>query len=161
MIRLILVMAVTALSISACDRTATPTSGTQTAASKTTVATEDFLAEMAAAPGAQSFDSGLIVIELVSGDGPQPAATDTVTVHYHGTLPDGSVFDSSVERDRPATFPLAGVIPCWTEGVQKIRVGGKSRLVCPSDIAYGNRGRPPVIPPRATLVFEVELLGIK
>ena len=81
-------------------------------------------------------------------------------VHYHGTLPDGSVFDSSVEREQPATFPLNGVIKCWTEGVQLMKVGGKSRLVCPSEIAYGDRGAPPRIKPGATLIFEVELLEI-
>ncbi|NNF66457.1 MAG: FKBP-type peptidyl-prolyl cis-trans isomerase, partial [Gammaproteobacteria bacterium] len=90
---------------------------------------------MAAEPGAQTFDSGLIMFEMVAGEGAQPAATDTVEVHYHGTLPDGTVFDSSVERNTPATFPLNRVIACWTEGVQKIKVGGKARLICPSDIA--------------------------
>jgi FKBP-type peptidyl-prolyl cis-trans isomerase FkpA/FKBP-type peptidyl-prolyl cis-trans isomerase FklB len=83
-----------------------------------------------------------------------------VKVHYHGTLTDGTVFDSSVQRGQPATFPLSGVIKCWTEGVQEIKVGGKSKLVCPSDIAYGDRGSPPKIKPGATLVFEVELLEI-
>jgi FKBP-type peptidyl-prolyl cis-trans isomerase FkpA/FKBP-type peptidyl-prolyl cis-trans isomerase FklB len=83
-----------------------------------------------------------------------------VKVHYHGTLIDGTVFDSSVQRGQPATFPLNGVIPCWTEGVQRMKVGEKSRLVCPSQIAYGDRGAPPKIKPGATLVFEVELLEI-
>ena len=87
-------------------------------------------------------------------------ATDVVSVHYHGTLPDGKVFDSSVQRGQPAEFPLNQVIPCWTEGVQKMKVGGKARLVCPSTIAYGDQGRPPVIPGGATLVFEVELLEV-
>jgi FKBP-type peptidyl-prolyl cis-trans isomerase len=81
-------------------------------------------------------------------------------VHYHGTLTNGKVFDSSVERKEPATFPLNGVIPCWTEGVQKMKVGGKSKLVCPSELAYGERGAPPDIGPGATLVFDVELLEI-
>jgi FKBP-type peptidyl-prolyl cis-trans isomerase FkpA/FKBP-type peptidyl-prolyl cis-trans isomerase FklB len=83
-----------------------------------------------------------------------------VRVHYHGTLIDGTVFDSTVQRGQPTTFPLKGVIKCWTEGVQRMRVGGKSRLVCPPQIAYGDRGSPPRIKPGATLVFEVELLDI-
>ena len=90
-----------------------------------------------------------------------PKATDTVKVHYHGTLPNGKVFDSSRDRGEPATFPLNGVIKCWTEGVQLMKVGGKSKLVCPSDIAYGERGAGGAIPPGATLIFEVELLGIE
>jgi FKBP-type peptidyl-prolyl cis-trans isomerase FkpA/FKBP-type peptidyl-prolyl cis-trans isomerase FklB len=89
-----------------------------------------------------------------------PTADDTVQVHYHGTLIDGTVFDSSVQRGQPATFPLKGVIKCWTEGVQHMQVGGKSRLVCPPQLAYGDRGAPPRIKPGATLVFEVELLDI-
>ena len=97
----------------------------------------------------------------MEGSGAQPRATDVVSVHYHGTLEDGSVFDSSVDRGQPAAFPLNRVIPCWTEGVQLIKVGGKARLVCPAEIAYGARGSPPTIPPDATLVFEVELLEIK
>jgi len=129
-------------------------------AQKTKQAAAGFLAEMTAKPNAQSFESGLVMIETTAGEGAMPAATDKVTVHYHGTLPDGTVFDSSVDRGTPATFPLNGVIPCWTEGVQKIKVGGKATLVCPSDIAYGDRGRPPTIPPGATLVFDVELISI-
>jgi FKBP-type peptidyl-prolyl cis-trans isomerase FkpA len=105
--------------------------------------------------------SGLQITELRAGNGPSPKASNTVVVHYHGTLEDGSVFDSSVERGQPAVFPLNRVIPCWTEGVQRMRVGGKSRLLCPPGIAYGARGAPPRIPPDATLVFEVELLEIR
>lgn len=120
----------------------------------------EYLAKAEAAPGARKTASGAIVQTLVEGSGPSPTAEDRVKVHYIGTLLDGSVFDSSVARGAPATFPLTGVIKCWTEGVQMIKVGGKSRLVCPSDIAYGQRGSPPRIKPGATLVFEVELLEI-
>ena len=105
-------------------------------------------------------DSGLVYQVLKEGSGASPKATDRVKVHYHGTLTDGTVFDSSVERKSPATFGLNQVIKCWTEGVQKIKVGGKHRLYCPSDIAYGDRGSPPKIPAGATLVFDVELLEI-
>jgi FKBP-type peptidyl-prolyl cis-trans isomerase FkpA len=110
--------------------------------------------------GAKKTESGAIVTTLKEGKGEQPKATDTVKVHYHGTLTDGTVFDSSVKRGEPATFPLNQVIKCWTEGVQLMKVGGKSKLVCPSAIAYGDRGSPPTIKPGATLVFEVELLEI-
>ena len=110
--------------------------------------------------GAKKTESGAIVTTIKEGKGEQPKATDTVKVHYHGTLIDGTVFDSSVKRGDPATFPLNQVIKCWTEGVQLMKVGGKSKLVCPSAIAYGDRGSPPTIKPGATLVFEVELLEI-
>jgi FKBP-type peptidyl-prolyl cis-trans isomerase FkpA len=119
-----------------------------------------FLAKAAAEPGAKKTASGAIVTTLKEGKGPSPKASDTVKVHYQGTLVDGTVFDSSLQRGQPATFPLANVIKCWTEGVQEIKVGGKSRLVCPANIAYGDRGSPPNIKPGATLVFEVELLEI-
>ena len=105
-------------------------------------------------------ESGLIITELTPGTGDHPQSTSVVEVHYHGTFENGKVFDSSVERGKPARFPLNRVIACWTEGVQRMRVGGKSRLVCPPGIAYGKRGSPPRIPPDATLTFEVELLGI-
>jgi FKBP-type peptidyl-prolyl cis-trans isomerase FkpA len=111
--------------------------------------------------GAVKSDSGMIYIPTKEGDGASPKATDRVKVHYHGTLSDGTVFDSSVERGQPATFPLNGVIACWTEGLQKMKVGGKAKLVCPSDIAYGDRGAPPKIKPGATLTFDVELLSIE
>jgi FKBP-type peptidyl-prolyl cis-trans isomerase FkpA len=110
--------------------------------------------------GASRTASGLVVQPLRPGTGEAPKATDRVRVHYHGTLVDGTVFDSSVQRGEPATFPLSGVIPCWTEGLQLMKVGGKSRLVCPASLAYGERGAPPRIRPGATLVFEVELLEI-
>jgi FKBP-type peptidyl-prolyl cis-trans isomerase FkpA len=119
-----------------------------------------YLDKAAAEKGATKTASGVIVTTLKAGTGPAPKATDTVKVHYHGTLIDGTVFDSSVQRGQPATFPLNQVIKCWTEGVQLMKVGGKSRLVCPSDMAYGERGSPPKIKPGATLVFEVELLEI-
>jgi FKBP-type peptidyl-prolyl cis-trans isomerase FkpA len=104
--------------------------------------------------------SGLIYKELRAGSGASPKATDKVTVNYRGTLTNGTEFDSSYKRNAPATFPLNGVIPCWTEGVQMMKVGGKAQLTCPPAIAYGDRGAPPVVPPNATLIFEVELLKI-
>jgi FKBP-type peptidyl-prolyl cis-trans isomerase FkpA/FKBP-type peptidyl-prolyl cis-trans isomerase FklB len=119
-----------------------------------------YLEKAAAEKGATKTASGLIISELKPGTGESPKATDKVKVHYQGTLPDGTVFDSSIKRGEPVTFPLNGVIKCWTEGVQLMKVGGKSKLVCPSDIAYGDRGSPPAIKPGATLVFEVELLEI-
>jgi len=117
--------------------------------------------QAASQAGAVRTASGLVYQSLAEGTGGNPAATDTVKVHYRGTLTDGTEFDSSIKRGEPIEFPLNGVIACWTEGVQKMKVGGKARLVCPSGIAYGDQGRPPVIPGGATLVFEVELLGIQ
>jgi FKBP-type peptidyl-prolyl cis-trans isomerase FkpA len=111
--------------------------------------------------GAVLAPSGMVYKETAAGTGRSPAASDTVKVHYRGTLIDGTEFDSSITRGQPAEFPLNGVIPCWTEGVQKMKVGGKARLVCPANIAYGDQGRPPAIPGGATLVFDVELLEIK
>lgn len=106
--------------------------------------------------------SGLVYQSLKEGSGASPKASDTVRVHYRGTFPEsGKEFDSSLARGEPIEFPLKGVIPCWTEGVQKMKVGGKARLTCPPAIAYGARGAGGVIPPNATLNFEVELLGIK
>jgi FKBP-type peptidyl-prolyl cis-trans isomerase FkpA len=119
-----------------------------------------YLEKAAAQPGAVRTDSGLIYRELRAGSGGSPSRTDTVTVNYRGTLVDGTEFDSSYKRNEPASFPLNQVIPCWTEGVQKMKVGGKSELVCPASIAYGDGGSPPTIPGGATLVFEVELLRI-
>ena len=120
-----------------------------------------FISEMKSAKKAQVSDSGLIYFELDEGDGANPVATDTVSVHYTGTLKDGTVFDSSVERGEPATFQLNRVIPCWTEGLQKMKVGGKAKLICPSEIAYGDQGAGDKIKPGAVLVFEVELLSIQ
>ncbi len=121
---------------------------------------EASLAKAAAEPGATKTGSGLIYREVTPGSGPSPKATDTVRVNYRGTLPDGSEFDSSYKRNEPAEFPLDHVIPCWTEGLQKMKVGGKAILTCPSSIAYGAQGHPPVIPGGAVLTFEVELLSI-
>jgi FKBP-type peptidyl-prolyl cis-trans isomerase FkpA/FKBP-type peptidyl-prolyl cis-trans isomerase FklB len=122
---------------------------------------DKFLEAQAKEKGAKKTDSGLIYFEVKPGSGESPKATDTVKVHYHGTLRDGTVFDSSVDRGEPATFPLNRVIACWTEGVQRMKVGGKSKLVCPAPIAYGDRGAPPKIMPGAALVFEVELIAIE
>ena len=118
-----------------------------------------FVEEQAKKTGAVRTDSGIIIQEMKAGTGPTPSATDNVKVHYHGTLRDGTIFDSSVVRNEPVTFPLNQVIACWTEGVQHIHVGGKARLTCPPDLAYGPEGRPG-IPGNAALVFEVELLEI-
>jgi len=123
-------------------------------------ASAEFEAKEAAAPGATKLPSGLIKRVIKEGSGASPAATDTVKVHYHGTLRDGSVFDSSVERGEPAEFPLNRVIPCWTEAVQTMKVGEKAHITCPSEIAYGDRGFPPKIKGGATLAFDVELLEI-
>lgn len=119
-----------------------------------------FMEETAREKGAVASPSGLVYIETQAGTGASPTAQDTVRVHYRGMLTDGNEFDSSYKRNEPVEFPLQGVIPCWTEGVQKMKVGGKAKLVCPPAIAYGDAGRPPVIPPGATLVFEVELLDV-
>jgi FKBP-type peptidyl-prolyl cis-trans isomerase FkpA len=131
------------------------------AAEKSSAAGRELLAKAAAAKGAVKAPSGLVYVSLREGSGTQPAPTDTVSVHYRGTLPDGTEFDSSYKRKEPTEFPLNGVIPCWTEGVQKMKVGGKARLTCPPEIAYGTRGAGGVIPPNATLTFEVELIAVK
>ncbi|CAG1006168.1 FKBP-type peptidyl-prolyl cis-trans isomerase FkpA [Myxococcaceae bacterium] len=124
-------------------------------------AAEPFLQKAAAEKGAKKTASGLVIQSQKAGSGASPKESDRVKVHYHGTLLDGSVFDSSVDRGEPVTFPLNGVIPCWTEGLQLMKVGEKAKLVCPSEIAYGDTGAPPRIKPGATLVFDVELLGIE
>jgi FKBP-type peptidyl-prolyl cis-trans isomerase FkpA len=112
-------------------------------------------------PNAVVTASGLVYRALQEGTGPSPAATDTVKVHYRGTFPDGREFDSSHQRNAPATFPLNRVIKCWTEGLQRMKVGGKAMLTCPAAIAYGERGAGNgLIPPNAVLRFEVELLGV-
>jgi FKBP-type peptidyl-prolyl cis-trans isomerase FkpA len=121
---------------------------------------QDYVAQHTNDKGAQKTESGALYIEEQAGTGAQPAVSDTVKVHYTGTLIDGTKFDSSRDRGQPAEFPLQAVIKCWTEGVAKMKVGGKAKLVCPPEIAYGAKGSPPRIPPNAVLVFDVELLGI-
>ena len=120
-----------------------------------------FLEKIGKEKGAEKTASGMIFIPVSAGTGASPKTTDTVKVQYKGTLRDGSVFDSSIERGQPASFPLNRVVPCWTEGLQKMQVGGKAKLACPSNLAYGDQGRPPKIKPGSTLVFEVELLAIE
>ena len=120
----------------------------------------DAAASAAKEAGAVVTPSGLVYRSLTDGKGASPSATDTVKVHYRGTFPDGREFDSSYKRGQPIEFPLNGVIKCWTEGVQKMKIGGKAKLTCPAAIAYGERGAGAVIPPNATLVFEVELLAV-
>jgi FKBP-type peptidyl-prolyl cis-trans isomerase FkpA len=129
--------------------------------STSTVRAQDAVTAAAAKEaGAVVTPSGLVYRALKEGTGASPSASDKVKVHYRGTFPDGKEFDSSYKRGEPIEFPLNGVIPCWTEGVQRMKVGGKAKLTCPSSIAYGARGAGGVIPPNATLLFEVELLGI-
>ncbi len=120
----------------------------------------DPVAQAAKTKGAVTTRSGAVVIPIKVGTGAAPTAANTVKVHYTGKLLNGKVFDSSVQRGTPAEFPLGGVIPCWTEGLAKMKVGGKAKLVCPSETAYGAAGAPPDIPPNAVLTFEVELLSI-
>lgn len=119
-----------------------------------------YIEKMKKEDGAEVLESGVVYSVVKAGEGDSPKADDMVKVHYHGTLRDGEVFDSSVDRGNPATFPLNRVIPCWTEAVQKMKVGGKAKVTCPSDQAYGDRGAPPKIKPGATLTFEIELLEI-
>jgi FKBP-type peptidyl-prolyl cis-trans isomerase FkpA len=111
-------------------------------------------------PKSEKLANGAVYVEEVAGTGDQPTENDTVSVNYTGTLLDGTEFDSTKSRGQPAKFPLKGVVACWTQGIQKLKVGGKGKLVCPSDVAYGDQGRPGKIPGGATLVFEVELLEV-
>jgi len=113
----------------------------------------------AAAGASETLPSGVVVTQITPGTGASPTAADTVTVNYRGTLADGTEFDSSYKRGTPASFPLGGVVPCWTQGLQKMKVGGKAKLTCPPATAYGDRSVGP-IPPNSTLTFEVELLKI-
>ncbi len=126
----------------------------------TTWAQDAVTAAAAKETGAVVTASGLVYLSLKDGTGASPTADDKVKVHYRGTFPDGKEFDSSYKRGEPIEFPLSGVIKCWTEGVQRMKVGGKAKLTCPAAIAYGARGAGGVIPPNATLLFEVELLAI-
>jgi FKBP-type peptidyl-prolyl cis-trans isomerase FkpA len=119
----------------------------------------EYIAKAAGELGVLKTESGILYKEIAAGTGANPKASDTVKVHYRGTLIDGTEFDSSYKRNEPAQFPLGNVIPCWTEGVQKMKVGGKARLVCPANLAYGDSGRPS-IPGGAALIFEIELLEI-
>ena len=120
-----------------------------------------FVEKAAQEKGAEALPSGLIYTEVEAGKGAIPKDTDVVKVHYHGTLRDGTVFDSSRDRGEPVEFPVNRVIPCWTEGLQKMKEGGKAKFVCPAAIAYGDRGAPPTIKPGAALTFEVELISIQ
>ena len=125
------------------------------------MAQDDVIAKAAAEKGAIKTDSGMVYQSLTEGKGASPKATDIVRVHYKGTFPDGKEFDSSHKRGQPTEFPLNRVIKCWTEGVQRMKVGGKAKLTCPPSLAYGEKGAGGVIPPNATLQFEVELISIK
>jgi FKBP-type peptidyl-prolyl cis-trans isomerase len=133
----------------------------QAAAQKQKDLSKPYLENAAREKGAEKTASGLIYQQIKAGVGAQPKASDIVKIHYTGKLISGKEIDSSIKRGQPAEFPLGQVIPCWTEGVGKMKVGGKAKLVCPSDIGYGDQGRPPIIPGGATLIFEVELLDVK
>jgi FKBP-type peptidyl-prolyl cis-trans isomerase FkpA len=119
-----------------------------------------FAAEAAKEKGAQVTPSGLVYVTVSEGVGPSPTPVDTVKVHYRGRLIDGREFDSSYRRGEPTTFALRQVVPCWTEALQKMKANGRAKVICPSAIAYGDKGNPPTIPPGATLVFDVELLDV-
>lgn len=132
----------------------------QAAAVKAGAAGAAYLEKAAKQPGATKTASGIVITTTAAGQGASPTANDQVKVHYEGRLIDGTIFDSSRQRNEPAVFPLKGVIPCWTEAVQLMKVGGKARIICPAALAYGERGSPPLIRPGSTLVFDVELLDI-
>lgn len=124
-------------------------------------AANDAIDKAAKEKGAVKTSSGMVYLSIKDGKGKSPSAANTVEVNYRGTLTNGKEFDSSYKRNQSISFPLAGVIPCWTEGVQKMKVGGKAKLVCPPELAYGSHGAGAAVPPNATLIFEVELLNIK
>ncbi|MEP6609464.1 MAG: FKBP-type peptidyl-prolyl cis-trans isomerase [Burkholderiaceae bacterium] len=131
------------------------------ASASAALAQDDVIGKAAAEKGAIKTDSGMVYRALTEGSGASPKEIDVVQVHYKGTFPDGKEFDSSYKRGQPTEFPLNRVIKCWTEGVQRMRVGGKAKLTCPPSLAYGDKGAGGVIPPNSTLQFEVELLAIK
>jgi FKBP-type peptidyl-prolyl cis-trans isomerase len=133
----------------------------QAMASAEKAAAAIYLDKMAAESGATKGPTGYVVRTITEGTGASPGPNDEVKVHYHGTLRDGTVFDSSVDRGVPAEFGLGHVVPCWTQALQTMKVGGKYKLTCPSDLAYGDRGSPPSIKPGAPLTFEIELLDVK
>ncbi len=122
---------------------------------------QEFADAVAKQTGAVKTPTGVVIRVITPGTGASPTADDVVKVHYEGKLTDGTVFDSSIQRGQPVEFPLKGVVPCWTEALQKMKKGEKSQVVCPSSVAYGDRGSPPNIPPGATLSFEVELLDFQ
>ena len=124
-------------------------------------ATNDAIDKAAKEKGAVKTSSGMVYVSIKDGKGKSPSAANTVEVNYRGTLTNGKEFDSSYKRNQSISFPLTQVIPCWTEGVQLMKVGGKAKLVCPPELAYGSRGAGSDVPPNATLIFEVELLAIK
>ncbi|MDD5285644.1 MAG: FKBP-type peptidyl-prolyl cis-trans isomerase [Desulfuromonadaceae bacterium] len=124
-------------------------------------AANDAIDKAAKEKGAVKTASGMVYKSIKEGKGKSPGASNVVEVNYRGTLTNGTEFDSSYKRNQSISFPLSGVIPCWTEGVQKMKAGGKARLVCPPELAYGSRGAGNAVPPNATLIFEVELLNIK
>lgn len=124
-------------------------------------AANDAIDKAAKEKGAVKTASGMVYRSIKNGSGKSPSASSTVEVNYRGTLTNGKEFDSSYKRNQAIKFPLSGVIPCWTEGVQMMKVGGKAKLVCPPELAYGTRGAGQDVPPNATLIFEVELLNIK
>jgi FKBP-type peptidyl-prolyl cis-trans isomerase FkpA len=124
------------------------------------LAQDALIATAAKEKGAVSSPSGMVYRSLKDGKGASPLPSDRVKVNYRGTLANGTEFDSSYKRNAPAEFPLNGVIPCWTEGVQRMKIGGKAKLTCPAALAYGERGAGGVIPPNAALQFEIELLDI-
>lgn len=140
--------AIAMAAIGACAQTGTTPANTAPAAAAASTVTKTTL------------PSGVIFESLQAGSGASPKATDTVKVNYRGTLTDGKEFDSSYKRGQPISFPLNRVIPCWTQAVQLMKPGGKARVTCPPETAYGSRGAGAAVPPNATLIFEIELLGI-